>query len=183
MSPEASARGSRPGGANAPTRHWAARCAELLERTLDIVTGGAVATMAVVIAYQVFGRYVLDHTPSWSEELARYLMVWLTMLGSAAVLRGGGHIAVSTLIDALSAPARRVALAVRDALLVCACGILGWWGLGFARLNGTQESAAMEIPMSIPYASLPVGAALIVVLVLLARLAGSPVATHGEESL
>lgn len=168
---------------DAPTPHWARRCATVLERTIDVLTGAAVAIMAMVIAYQVFGRYVLDRSPSWSEEIARYLLVWLTMLGSAAVLRGGGHIAVTTLIDMLPAAPRRVAIALRDALLVCVCGILGWWGLGFARLNATQESPAMEIPMSIPYAALPVGASLIVLLVLLARLAGSPFALHGEETL
>lgn len=182
MSLDVSSRGLPDGLREASSRrHWAMRTAALLEKVLDVVTGAAVATMAAVIAYQVFGRYVLDHTPSWSEELARYLMVWLTMLGSAAVLRGGGHIAVTTLIDILPAPLRRVAIALRDALLVCACGILGWWGLGFARLNATQESPAMEIPMSIPYAALPVGASLIVLLVLLTRLAGSAAAVHGEE--
>ena len=164
-----------------PVRQLAERCATLLEQTLDVLTGAAVAAMAVVISYQVFGRYVLDHTPSWSEELARYLMVWLTMLGAAAVIREGGHIAVTTLIDMLSPAARRVALALRDVALVSTCGILVWWGIGFAQQNASQESAAMDLPMSIPYAALPVGAALIALLVLLARLAGTPAAVHGEE--
>lgn len=167
---------------NTPLNQLAARAATLLERTIDVLTGAAVAVMVVAISYQVFGRYVLDRSPSWSEELSRYLMVWLTMLGAAAAVRGGGHIAVTTLIDMLSPPARRAALALRDVALVGTCGVLTWWGIGFAQLNHTQESAAMDIPMSIPYAALPVGAALITLLVLLARLAGSPAAVHGEET-
>jgi len=182
VSPDVAAGAATPGIPDSPIKQLAARCATLLERTLDVLTGAAVAVMVVALSYQVFGRYVLGHTPSWSEELARYLMVWLTMLGSAAALRSGGHIAVTTLTDALPPNARRVALVVRDVALVCTCGILAWWGLGFARLNATQESAGMEIPMSIPYAALPVGAVLIALLVLLARLAGAPAAIHGEET-
>lgn len=164
-----------------PMRQWTGRCATLLERALDALAATAVAAMAAAMFYQVFGRYVLSHAPSWSEELARYLMVWLTMLGSAAVLRAGGHITVTTLTDALPPAVQRAVLAVRDAALVSACGVLAWWGTGYAAINGAQESAAMEIPMRIPYAALPVGAALIAVLVLLARFAGAPAVIHGEE--
>jgi TRAP-type C4-dicarboxylate transport system permease small subunit len=173
----------RTGGVapTSPARQWAARCATLLERALDTLAAAAVAAMAAAMFYQVFGRYVLSHAPSWSEELARYLMVWLTMLGSAAVLRTGGHITVTTLTDALPPGMQKAVLAVRDTILVCTCGALAWWGIGYARINGAQESAGMEIPMSIPYAALPVGAALIAVLVLLARFAGAPAVIHGEE--
>jgi len=182
MSADIAARAAAPAAHDTPTKQVAARIATFLEKGIDVLIGAAVGVMVLAISYQVFGRYVLGHTPSWSEELARYLMVWLTMLGSAAAMRSGGHIAVTTLTDALPPNARRVALVVRDVALVCTCGILAWWGLGFARLNATQESAGMEIPMSIPYAALPVGAVLIALLVLLARLAGAPAAIHGEET-
>ena len=163
-------------------RQLANRVATLLERTIDVLTGGAVAVMALAISYQVFGRYVLGHSPSWSEELSRYLMVWLTMLGAAAAMRGGGHIAVTTLVDTLSPRGRSIALALRDVALVCTCGVLAWWGFGFAAQNAAQESAAMDIPMSIPYAALPTGAVLIALLVLLARLAGTPAAAGSDET-
>lgn len=181
MSLEVSAPARAKRLAQTPLRRGSARCARLLERTLDVLAGTAVAVMAAAMFYQVFGRYVLSHAPSWSEELARYLMVWLTMLGSAAVLRSGGHITVTTLTDALPPAVQRAVLAVRDAALVCACGVLAWWGTRYAALNGAQESAAMEIPMSIPYAALPVGGALIALLVVLARFAGAPAVIHGEE--
>lgn len=160
----------------------AARLAARLERLLDGLMAVALVVMLGSMLYQVFGRYVLDHAPSWSEELSRYLMVWLTMLGSSAVLRSGGHISVTTLTDSLSPGALAVVLGLRDAALVATSGILAWWGVLFAEMNGVQESAAMEIPMSIPYAALPVGALLIVVVVLLARLAGRPIPASAGES-
>lgn len=177
------ARGRPAPAAPSPLQQRATRCAVYLERSLDALTATAVAVMTAAMFYQVFGRYVLSHAPSWSEELARFLMVWLTMLGSAAVLRHGGHITITTLTDALPAAAQRVVLAVRDTALVCTCGVLAWWGAGYALLNGAQESAGMEIRMSIPYAALPVGATLIAVLVLLSRFASAPVTIHGQEEV
>ena len=153
-----------------------------LERLLDVLMAVALVVMLCSMLYQVFGRYVLDHAPSWSEELSRYLMVWTTMLGSAAVLRSGGHISVTTLTDSLPPSALAVVLALRDLALVATSGVLVWWGIQFSELNGVQESAAMEIPMSIPYAALPVGALLILFVVVLSRLAGRPIRASAGES-
>lgn len=158
------------------------RIATRLEQLLDALLATALLVMLSSMLYQVFGRYVLNHAPGWSEELARYLMVWLTMLGSAAVLRSGGHISVTTLTDRLAPPALARVLAVRDAALVATSGVLAWWGVLFADMNGVQESAAMEIPMTIPYAALPAGAVLIVLIVLLARLGGRPIPAAAGES-
>ena len=160
----------------------AARLAAAIERILDVLVAAALVVMVAAMVHQVFGRYVLGRAPSWSEELARFLMIWLTMLGAAAVLRGGSHISVTVLTDRLPPRLARVALALRDAVMVATCGGLVWWGIEFARLNGAQESAALEIPMTIPYAALPAGMALIVLMVLAARLAGDPFpAIPGEE--
>ena len=76
------------------------------------------------MVHQVFARYVLERAPSWSEELAGFLMVWLTMLGAAAVLRGGGHISVTVLTDRLPPRLLRIALALRDVVMVATCGVL-----------------------------------------------------------
>jgi TRAP-type transport system small permease protein len=158
------------------------RVATRLEQGLDGVMALALVAMLGSMLYQVFGRYVLDHAPGWSEELARYLMVWMTMLGSASVLRSGGHISVTTLTDRLPPRALAWMLAIRDAALVATSGVLVWWGILFAEMNSVQESAAMEIPMTLPYAALPVGALLIVVIVLLARLGGRPIPAAPGES-
>lgn len=156
-----------------------------LERLLDALLGCAIAVMVGAMVWQVMGRYVFGHAPGWSEELSRYLMLWVTMLGAAAALRSGGHLSVTALVDRLGPRAVAVVLALRDAVVVAAAGLLAWQGYRFAELNGAQESAAMEIPMTVPYGALPVGALLIVVLVLLSRLLGAPFASQpaGDEGV
>ncbi len=156
-----------------------------IERTLDALLGCAIAVMVGSMVWQVAGRYVFGHAPGWSEELSRYLMLWVTMLGAAAALRSGGHLSVTALVDSLGARGVAVVLALRDAVVVIAAGLLAWQGFWFAELNGAQESAAMEIPMTVPYGALPVGAALIVVMVVLSRMLGAPFASQpaSEESV
>ncbi|MGE0312895.1 MAG: TRAP transporter small permease [Lautropia sp.] len=156
-----------PGRGNAFIK-WAER----VERVLDGVLGGLLALITVSLIWQIFGRYVLGRAPGWSEEVARMAIVWLTMLGTAACLRSGGHIAVTVLVHAVGPAARSALLWVRDACLLAAAGVLAWSGTRYALLNGAQDSPALEIPMSWAYASLGVGAALLALQLLLSRAGG-----------
>lgn len=160
----------------------AAALARRIERTLDVLLGAAIGVMVVSMIWQVIGRYLFSRAPGWTEEASRFLMLWVTMLGAAAALRSGAHLSVTSLVDALPPRALTVALALRDAALVGAAGLVVWYGFLFAQLNAAQESAAMEIPMSVPYAALPVGAALIIVMVVLARLLGQPFPTQAGDA-
>lgn len=98
------------------------------------------------------------------------LIVWLTMLGAAACLRGGSHIAVTVLVNALPQRLRHAVLWVRDLAILATAGVLAWSGVRYAELNATQDSAALEIPMSFAYSSLFVGAALIALQLTLSRI-------------
>ena len=157
------------------------RCVSAIERCLDGLLAVGILVMAISMAWQVIGRYALGRAPGWSEELCRFLMLWVTMLGSASVLRRGGHLTVTSLLDVLPAPARAVMLAVRDALMVGTCGLMAWQGWLFSELNGAQDSAAMEIAMTWPYAAIPAGSGLILLLVIAARLLGTPFLTQSED--
>ena len=161
----------------------AERLAQGIERLLDALLAVMLVIMVAAIFYQIFGRYVLGRAPSWGEELARFLMVYVTMLGSAVELRSGGHLTVTTIADILGPRGRRILLAVRDAAVVAICGLLANAGVDLAVMMHRQSSPAFEIPMSIPYAAQPVGFALILILVLLARLAGRPARVMGGEAL
>ena len=162
----------------------ASRCergVNAIERCLDGLLAVGILVMAVSMAWQVIGRYAFGRAPGWSEELCRFLMLWVTMLGSSAELRRGGHLTVTSLLDVLPAPARAVLLALRDALMVGVCGLLAWQGWLFSELNGAQDSAAMEIAMTWPYAAIPVGAGLILLLVIAARWLGTPFQMQSED--
>ncbi|WP_108663761.1 TRAP transporter small permease [Acuticoccus kandeliae] len=155
------------------------RIASAVERVIDLALIVLISVMVVSICYQVVGRYLLNHAPGWTEEIARFLMAWITMLGSAMVMRTDGHVAVTIAADILPDPLRHAVGWLRDALILTMAGALGYYGYLFALIGDRRDSAAMEISMYWPHLSIPVGAALIALLLLLRRL--DQVATGRKE--
>ncbi|MGR3377877.1 TRAP transporter small permease [Salipiger abyssi] len=111
----------------------------------------------------VFFRYVLDDALTWSEEVARYSMVWLSFLGGGLVFREGGHVAVDLLLAHL--PSRRLRLAVTllaQVLVMAVLAVVLWQGVILMARGQYMTTAALRLPMYVPYAALPVGAALMI---------------------
>jgi TRAP-type C4-dicarboxylate transport system permease small subunit len=73
-------------------------CARIAKTCLQLGVFGLVLLLAAV-AYQVFGRYVLNDTPTWAESLALLLVLYVTMLGCAVGVRDAGHIGMELLGD------------------------------------------------------------------------------------
>lgn len=115
------------------------RTAERIERALDMIGAALLAVMVTCIAIQVAGRYLFHVTPNWTEEVARFSLVWMTMLTSASALRTGGHLAVTTLLQAVPPRVRAVLMAVRDLAILSTVGILVWTGWHFAMMNVGQD--------------------------------------------
>jgi TRAP-type transport system small permease protein len=71
-------------------------CARIARVSLQIGVAGLILIIACV-SYQVFGRYVLNDTPTWAESLALLLVLYVTMLGCAVGVRDAGHIGMELL--------------------------------------------------------------------------------------
>ncbi len=134
---------------------------DTVERALEAALLLLFLVMVGAIFWQVFARYVLESPTAWSEELARFLLVWVTMLGSALVLRDDDHVAVTLVIEQLPMGLRRAIGFVRDALILAMAGALAYYGAGLALLAHRQTSPGLNIPMAYPYAAIPVSAVLI----------------------
>lgn len=163
---------------------WRIACengAERIDRIIDVLLALMLATMALAVFYQVVGRYVFGRAPAWSEESARFLLLFVTMLGGVSALRAGGHISVTMLFDSASPAWRHRLFWLRDLALAAVLIGATWQGIGFADLNGAQASPAFEIPMAIPYAALPLGAGLMLLQLVLARLSGRPAPVASGE--
>lgn len=126
--------------------------------------GVAVALLGVAVAlviFQVFFRYVLNNSLSWSEEAARYLFIWAAVLGFSSAVETGRLFRFDMVAECLPAGGAAVCTGL---YAVAAVGFL--WALivsGGALVAGTasQTSPAMRLPMALPYAALPVGGVLI----------------------
>jgi len=116
--------------------------------------------LAAVVAAQVFSRYVLNYSLFWSEELARFLLVWLTFLGATVAYFHGAHASVDFLVRRLSARGQKAATvcvhlgALAFSLIMLA---YGWQFAAFVRL---QISPALSLPKWIPHGVIPLSGAI-----------------------
>jgi len=135
---------------------------ELVNLIVTWLVAVILGTMSVVVFSQVIYRYVLESPLPWSEELARYLMVWLVLLGASLGLRSKALIGMEALINVFPAPLKRFSV---EAVLVFSLLFLALvmiYGIKLTIMNHAQFSPAMGIPMSLPYAAIPVGALLMI---------------------
>ena len=126
-----------------------------------LVVSGAV--MSVIVMLQIIFRFVIFIPLPWSEELARYLMIWTGMVGSFVALREGRHIGVTMVVDRLPPRAATWVSVFVQAATILFLVILAQQGLALTLVNLSQLSPAMRIPMFYPYLAVPVGAALMIV--------------------
>ncbi|MBF0530287.1 MAG: TRAP transporter small permease [Deltaproteobacteria bacterium] len=115
------------------------------------------AVIAIVIPYEVFGRYILAKMSTWSGELSTYSLAWASMMGGAVGLKKGYQISMTSVVDAVPPALAKV---IRAAGYACTLVFFGFMtGIGFYQTiyNINQTSPAMGIVLSIPYACLPLG--------------------------
>jgi TRAP-type transport system small permease protein len=129
----------------------------LLQRCASGITVAAMSVIAVVIPYEVFGRYILSAMPSWSGEASTYALVWASMMGGAAGLKKGYQVSITTLRDRLPEALSRMVMIVSLLIVITFLSIMVFFGIQQTVVNQNQLSAAMGIPMSFPYAALPAG--------------------------
>lgn len=144
------------------SRTWAGRIADKMEVGLLVFAGGAFVTLGVLIVNQVFFRYVLAAPPMWTEELTRYVFVWLAWLSAAVVFRRGQHVTV----DAISGIVPEHLHLAHDIFvrLICVGIVFYFLFYGFAALEFTNLlSAALEINMMYVYASAPVASLIMLI--------------------
>ena len=129
----------------------------LMEKTFAFLSMAGISLMLIIIFLQVISRYFFGYTASYSEELSRYLFVWVTFLSLPVVSRQGGHMVVGLLLERFTGEKLR-----RLKIAGCICSmaflaIMVWQGIRMVQLAVWQTSPAMEIPMSYMYISIPLG--------------------------
>jgi TRAP-type C4-dicarboxylate transport system permease small subunit len=103
---------------------------------------------------------------SWSEELARYLLIWIGILGTAYVSGEGGHLSIDLVSDKLT-PEKRIRLQKFIALVILlfalAVMVIGGIRLIYITAKLGQTSAALKVPMQYVYGVIPLSGLLIVI--------------------
>jgi len=117
--------------------------------------------MTFIIGWQVFGRYILNSSPSWSEQAALTLMIWLVFLAGAAGVRDGFHIRIIAVENALS-QSRRKAMRKMSHMIVGLCGLaMLYWGAELVIRTWSHVIPSLGLPRGVAYLGIPISGALI----------------------
>ncbi len=127
-----------------------------VHRLLSWLMVGTVAVLIVPVTLQIISRYT-DLIPSWiwTEELSRFLFIWMVMLGAMIGVREGTHFEVDVWPDLAPRPAAMLRLVSNLFVLVFAL-VFVWWGIEFVRFGWDQSSELAELPMVYIFAAWPV---------------------------
>lgn len=121
--------------------------------------------MTLDVLWGVFTRYVLANQASWSEELARFLLIWIGILGAAYAAGQQMHLAIDLLSPKLNeANKKRINWVIKSLIIGFAFLVLVVGGSRLIYISHTlgQTSAALRLPMSIVYGVLPISGLLII---------------------
>jgi len=116
-------------------------------RLLNALLVVTVAVLVVPVAIQILSRHT-DFIPSWiwTEEMARFLFVWMIMIGSMVGIRDGAHFDVD-LWPELAPRANAVLRVVADLFVLVMALVFIWYGIRFVQFGWDQTSELAELPM------------------------------------
>ncbi|MBV8045227.1 TRAP transporter small permease [Pluralibacter sp.] len=134
------------------------RMKQVVDRTIAAFSVAVMVALVVCVVWQVFSRYVLNTPSTMTDELARFLMIWVGLLGAAYTVGAQRHLAIDLLAMALNAR-KQAALSIAINLLIFLFAglviVTGGMKLIEKTLATSQVSAAMQIPMGYVYLILP----------------------------
>ncbi len=140
-----------------------------LKNKIDLILGKALVLimglMVVNVLWQVFTRFIIGDPSSFTDELARFLMIWLGVLGAAYVSGKNLHVAID-IIPSRSSSARRrrmnITVDILIILFALAAFVIGGSRLVYISYVLGQQSPALQFPMALIYSVIPLSGLLIV---------------------
>ena len=143
-------------------------------KALEAVMVLCLAAMCVMVFGNVVLRHVFDSGINTSEELSRFMFIWLTFLGAIVAMREGGHLGMDMVVSRLTGRTRRAALLLGHVLVLVCCGVLLWGLLLQHDINvaniGLVTGMSLSIVYSVAYlCAVSIGAMVLVNIVTLLR--------------
>ncbi len=131
-----------------------------LDRMVDVAGICMLTVLVVVVVAQVVSRYVFNRPFTWSEELSRFLLVWIVYIFTSIAFRENRHLGIDFFVKLFPASLRLIVDAVMSTLVFLFLVMLLGYGMELIGFAMDQPSAALGVPMGIVYLSFPVAAVL-----------------------
>ena len=147
-------------GALARTAHLVDCWLTNLEKVLVFLL---LTSLTLAVLLQVVSRHLLAEPNPWTEELARYLFVWMSMLGASIATQMRAHFGLEMLLKNLPVHLRVVAAVLAWLVVAGTAASFAFYGWAFVSMTSLSTGPATDLPMSWIHAAIPVGMSAIVV--------------------
>ena len=129
----------------------------IIDKALSVAVAALIGCMMLWVFIQVITRYGFNYTPSYGEELARYMFVWVVFLSLPLVAKKGGHMAIEMITARVKGRVLKTLRVCADTLTLTFLVLMVDQGSKMAKLQAIQTSPALQIPMSWVYYVIPAG--------------------------
>jgi TRAP-type C4-dicarboxylate transport system permease small subunit len=139
---------------------------KIIDKVLAITLAILMGLMVVDVTWQIFTRFATDSPSSWTEELARFLLIWIGLLGAAWAYRTRAHLGLSYLVEKQSAALQKklaIFSYLVSALFATSIMIYGGSQLVLLTLELKQFSASLGIKIGYVYMIIPISGVLITI--------------------
>ncbi|BEU98819.1 TRAP transporter small permease (plasmid) [Acidovorax sp. DW039] len=123
-----------------------------LQRLTEYLLVAGLAGMALMVFGNVVLRYAFASGITFSEEVSRFLFVWITFIGAVLVFAQGGHIAMSTPLSRLPSWAHRSLILMSSLLMLACCALMVWGGWHQTVVNIRNFAPVSGVPRGAIYA-------------------------------
>jgi TRAP-type C4-dicarboxylate transport system permease small subunit len=132
------------------------RFVRIIDRTVEYAGGFMIATMVALVCYQVFGRYVLNKVPAWSEETVLLLMMWYGFLSISIGFRYKFHLRISFIMDRFPDFIQKKADQLAHILTIGFGVIFIIEGYKFTLLTWESTLPVTKLPAGVQYLIIPI---------------------------
>lgn len=131
-----------------------------VNRTLKYIVSLIFIILSILVILQVITRFVVDYPLSWTEEISKYLMVYIVFLGSALAMRDHQHIAIDFLPEVLGGKSKHRLTIIVLWISILFFAVLTYYGSILTVIVAGQASPTLQFSMSLAYAAIPLGSIL-----------------------
>jgi len=152
--------------------HWRVPLIEKLENAADslkrfnrhidrisaVVLNITIAAIFIIIVVSVFCRYILSNSLTWSEEVAKFTLVWMCFIGASTVMIRGGHVSIQSFYNWARGIAKVVLVIFTELVVLTTLGLIVWYGWDITLTAIPQRSPVVPwLSLGAVYISMPVG--------------------------
>lgn len=137
--------------------------AERINKVVEILLFVLLSAMTIIVFIQVLFRYVINAPLFWTEEAARYIMIWIVYIGASVGIRRGSHLGFTYFVDKSSPKVSKWLSLIANLGLLTFCVNIIYYGAIIALQNLHQLSAGLQIPVAWVYVALPISGILSII--------------------